>query len=588
LAEIKNPNQQGSGGQDSRTILAFSAIFLLMFLGLQYFKQKKGAEPPPPQQQVQQQSATTPVTPPSDAVAPASGTSVANVKAESESETIVENELYRIRFSNRGAQVTSWVLKKYTDETGKPLDLVNQNAAPKFGYPLSLYTYDHALTKKLSDALYEASATGSLAVPGKLSFTYAEGGLNVTKTFSFDSSYVINADIAVTNNGAPVNAMLSWPSGLGDQESLQSYNANSQFDTSLNGKSDYEGAKKVIGGATLAGNYDYAGVSDLYFAAIFLPNPPDRASIVTLHNMMNVPRSGKDKNVTDAASVLGVAVGDSSGHTSLRLFAGPKVISVLTAIRASTADGSQTGPNLEPIINFGWLKIIAKPFFLALRWIHQNIVHNWGWAILVLTFFINLAMLPTRVQMMHSALKMQRIQPEMDAIKNRYKNFKMNDPRKQDMNKEIFDLQKREGVNMFGGCLPMLVQMPLLFGFYKMLSNVIELRHANWLWLHDLAAPDPLHLLPAFFILTMFLVQFLTPSPGVDPAQQKMMAFTMPVFMGFVTWNLASGLALYWSFGNVISIIQQTIMNKTKMGREMREIAARRNAKRLGKAPARK
>jgi YidC/Oxa1 family membrane protein insertase len=587
LAEIKNPNQQGSGGQDSRTILAFSAIFLLMFLGLQYFKQKKGPEPPPPQQQQVQQQSATPVALPPAAVAPANGTSTASVKADSESETIVENELYRIQFSNRGAQVTSWILKKYTDEAGKPLDLVNHNAAAKFGYPLSLHTYDQGLTKKLSEALYEPSVTGSLAVPGKLSFTYAEGGLDVTKTFSFDSSYVIGADIAVTNSGAPVVATLAWPSGLGDQETLQSYNTNSQFDTSLNGKPDYEGVKKVIGGATLTGNYEYAGVSDLYFAAIFLPDAPDRANVVTLHNMLNVPRA-KDKNVTDAASVLGVAVGDSSGRTRLRLFAGPKVISVLASVRATAADGSQTGPSLEPIINFGWLKIIAKPFFLALRWIHQNIVHNWGWAILVLTFFINLAMLPTRVQMMHSALKMQRIQPEMDAIKNRYKNYKMNDPRKQDMNKEIFDLQKREGVNMFGGCLPMLVQMPLLFGFYKMLSNVIELRHANWLWLHDLAAPDPLHLLPAFFIVTMFLVQFLTPSPGVDPAQQKMMAFTMPVFMGFVTWNLASGLALYWSFGNIISIIQQTIMNKTKMGREMKEIAARRNAKRLGKSTARK
>jgi YidC/Oxa1 family membrane protein insertase len=586
LAEIKNPNQQGSGGQDSRTILAFSAIFLLMFLGLQYFKQKKGPEPPPPQQQVQQQS-STPVAPPPAAILPSGGTSAASVKAENESETIVENELYRIQFSNRGAQVTSWILKKYTDEAGKPLDLVNHTAAPKFGYPLSLHTYDQGLTKKLSEALYEPSTTGSLAVPGKLSFTYAEGGLNVTKTFSFDTSYVVSADIAVANSGVPVNAMLAWPSGLGDQETLQSYNTNAQFDTSLNGKSDYEGVKKVIGGATLTGNYEYAGVSDLYFAAIFLPDAPDRANVVTLHNMMNVPRP-KDKNVTDVASVLGLAVGDSSGHTRLRLFAGPKVISVLASVRATAADGSQTGPSLEPIINFGWLKIIAKPFFLALRWIYQNIVHNWGWAILVLTFFINLAMLPTRVQMMHSALKMQRIQPEMDSIKNRYKNYKMNDPRKQDMNKEIFDLQKREGVNMFGGCLPMLVQMPLLFGFYKMLSNVIELRHAHWLWLHDLAAPDPLHLLPAFFIVTMFLVQFLTPSPGVDPAQQKMMAFTMPVFMGFVTWNLASGLALYWSFGNIISIIQQTVMNKTKMGREMKEIAARRTAKRLGKATARK
>ena len=446
------------------------------------------------------------------------------------------------------------------------------------------------LTKQLSEALYEPSATGDLTTPNKLSFNYVEGGLSVTKTFSFDSSYVVTADIVVTNNGTPVNAMLAWPSGLGDQETLQSYNTNSQFDTSLAGKADYESPKKVVGGATLAGDYDYAGISDLYFAAIFLPDVPARANIVSLHNNIRIPRNRKtpDPAVTDQASILGAAVGDSSGHTRLRLFAGPKVISVLASVRATSPDGNFTGPSLEPIINFGWLKIIAKPFFLALRWIYQHIVSNWGWAILVLTLFINLAMLPTRVQMMKSALKMQRIQPEMDSIKNRYKNYKMNDPRKQEMNKEIFDLQKREGVNMFGGCLPMLVQMPLLFGFYKMLSNVIELRHANWLWLHDLAAPDPLHILPVFFIVSMFLVQFLTPSPGVDPAQQKMMAFTMPVFFGFMTWNLASGLALYWSFGNIINVIQQYVMNKTSMGKEMREIAARRNAKRALKGTVRR
>src|SRR5664279_487956 len=561
-----------------------------MFLGLQYFKQKNAPAPPTQQQQA--------VTPSSIAAPPLAGATTAvnsgqgaiSVKAHAESETVVENELYRIRFSNRGGQVTSWILKKYTDERGKPLDLVNHEAAPQHGYPLSLRTYDAGLTRQLAEALYEPSATGDLATPNKLSFTYAEGGLSVTKTFTFDSSYVVAADILVTNNGTPVNAMLAWPSGLGDQETLQSYNTNSQFDTSLAGKADYESPKKVIGGATLTGDYDYAGISDLYFAAIFLPNVPAQTNIVSLHNNIRIPRNRKtpDPAVTDQASVLGAALGDSSGHTRLRLFAGPKVISVLASVRAASPDGQFTGPSLEPIINFGWLKIIAKPFFLALRWIYQHIVSNWGWAILVLTLFINLAMLPTRVQMMKSALKMQRIQPEMDSIKNRYKNYKMNDPRKQEMNKEIFDLQKREGVNMFGGCLPMLVQMPLLFGFYKMLSNVIELRHANWLWLHDLAAPDPLHLLPAFFIITMFLVQFLTPSPGVDPAQQKMMAFTMPVFFGFMTWNLASGLALYWSFGNIINVIQQYVMNRTSMGKEMREIAARRNAKRVLKGAARR
>ena len=163
-----------------------------------------------------------------------------------------------------------------------------------------------------------------------------------------------------------------------------------------------------------------------------------------------------------------------------------------------TGDGQwrATGPNLEPVVNFGYMGIIAKPLFLALRWVHEHIVSNWGWAILVLTLVINLAMLPTRIQMMKSALKMQRIQPEMNAIKEKFKKYKATDPRRAEMNKEMFDLQKREGVNMFGGCLPMLVQWPLLFAFYRMLLNTIELRQAPWMWLHNLAAPDPLHILP--------------------------------------------------------------------------------------------
>jgi YidC/Oxa1 family membrane protein insertase len=119
-----------------------------------------------------------------------------------------------------------------------------------------------------------------------------------------------------------------------------------------------------------------------------------------------------------------------------------------------------------------------------------------------------------------------------------------------------------------------------------MLLHTIELRQAPWLWIHNLAAPDPLHILPVFFIVTMFLVQYLTPSPGMDPAQQKMMAFTMPVFFGFMTWNLSSGLALYWAFGNVINVIQQAVMNRTGIGKQMREIAAKRAAKRSGGRPA--
>jgi len=581
LAEIRNPNQPGGGGQDSRTLLIISVVFVLIFLGLQYFSPKKKTQPETPAEVASTSAPKAPAAPASAMTAgPASSKAATDaVVAAAETTTVIENELYRITFSNRGAQAISWILKKYKDDSGKPLDLVNAKAAAKLGYPLSLWTYDAGMRNQLVQALYVPSASGTLNAPATLTFTYSNNGLEVKKVFTFDSTYVVHVDVTATDHGSPVTALVSWPSGFGDQETQPDW-AASQFDTMQGGKDDRQAAKKISGGATLPGPFDWAGVSDLYFAAIFLPDNPSQTLLVGLHDSIDVPRHGKTDQ-TDSASVLGAAMGSNSGHMSLRLFAGPKVLDVLASVRA-TANGGQTGPNLEPVVNFGYMGIIAKPLFLALRWVHEHIVSNWGWAILVLTLVINLAMLPTRIQMMKSALKMQRIQPEMNAIKEKFKKYKATDPRRAEMNKEMFDLQKREGVNMFGGCLPMLVQWPLLFAFYRMLLNTIELRQAPWMWLHNLAAPDPLHILPVFFIVTMFLVQYLTPSPGMDPAQQKMMAFTMPVFFGFMTWNLSSGLALYWAFGNVINVIQQAVMNRTGIGKQMREIAAKRAAKRSG------
>jgi YidC/Oxa1 family membrane protein insertase len=590
LPEIKNPNQQG-GGQDSKTMLAFTAIFILMFFGLQYFKPKTTPEARP---QPQQQSVTPPAqTATQNAAVPAPAApaiSANTVQAEAETPTIVENELYRIQFSNRGAQVASWILKKYKDADGRPLDLVNKQTASQFGYPLSLFTYDAGLRDKLSRALFVPSATGDLNAPATLSFTWSDGGIRAHKTFTFDTSYVIHAETSVEQNGAPVTALPAWPSGFGDQDTLPQY-AKGTFNAMQSGKATSDAYKKVAGGATLNGPFDWAGVSDLYFAAIFLPDAPQPASVVQMHHEVTIPRNLKkpDPNSTDRAPVLGAAVGILGDTTSVRLYAGPKLIDVLKSVKATGPDGKPDGPDIEPIVSFGWMKFISEPLFLVLRWMHEHIVPNWGWSILLLTLVINLAMLPTRITMMKSALKMQRIQPQMEAIKERYKKYKMNDPRRQDMNQEIFALQKKEGANMFGGCLPMLIQWPLLYGFYNMLSNVFELRQAHWLWLPDLASPDPLHILPIFFIVSMFLVQYLTPSPGVDPAQQRMMAFTMPAVFGFMTWSVASGLALYWACGNIVNIVQQTIMNRTRLGREMHEIAAKRAAKRLGKpAPARR
>ncbi|MFT4114383.1 membrane protein insertase YidC [Silvibacterium sp.] len=582
MPEIQNPNQQGPGGggsgMDMRTTLAFFGLFLLVFFGLQYYRSKKAPEPTPAQQsQSAQQQQSAPAASPVAATTDSSA-AAASVAASGESTTTVENELYKITFTNRGAQVKSWILKKYTDDSGKPLDLVNQPAAAKFGYPLSLFAYDGGVRSRLNNGLYVASATGTLSAPNTLSFDYSAGGLTVHKSFSFDSSYVIHASVKVTDNGAPVTAMLAWPAGFGDQTTLPQY-AGGMLDTSQGGKDDQVAFKKVVGGDTLRGPFDWAGVSDLYFSAIFLPDSPPDATVVSLSNTLQIPKNAKkpDPNQTEGASVLGAAIGSGAGTIDTRLFVGPKSLDVLGSVHAVS------GPNLEKVVSFGWWGIISKPLFYLLRFFHDHVVSNWGWAILLLTVLLNIAMLPTRIKMMQSSLKMQRIQPEMDAIKAKYAKFKATDPRKQDMQQEIFALQKREGVNMFGGCVPMLIQWPLLFGFYRMLSNVIELRHAHWLWLPDLASPDPWHILPVFVIVSMFLTQYFTPSPGVDPAQQKMMAFTMPAVFGFMMWNFGSGLSLYWACSNFIGVAQQMIMNRTGMGREIREIAQKRAQKQRGK-----
>jgi YidC/Oxa1 family membrane protein insertase len=448
----------------------------------------------------------------------------------------------------------------------------------------SAIRYDPSLTSVLSQALFVPSASGQIAAPATVSFKFSNGDIQATKTFSFDETYLLHADVAITRAGAPVRALLSWPGGFGDQDNQNAYLA-AQVDTSSGGKEDHEAAKKVSGGNTLNGPFDWAGVSDLYFAAIFLPDNSSNATVATLHNELDVQKTIKRTGLGSSKGpfmvpILGAALGDLAGHTATRVYVGPKSVDVLKEIHASNPSVT-----LQPLLDFGFFGPVGKYLFLALRFIHEHIVANWpgswGWSIVLLTVLVNLVILPFRVKTMQSALKMQRIQPQMDAIKERYKKYKVTDPKRNEMNAEVMQLQKDNGVNMFGGCIPTLITLPLLFAFFGMLPKVVELRQAHWYWLPDLTAADPYHILPILMVVSQFLVQFYTPSPGVDPQQQKMMAFMMPAFSGYMTWNYASGLALYWSVGNLIGIAQQAIMNRTSLGREMREIAAKR-ARRKG------
>jgi len=626
LAEFNNPNlpaQGGSGGSggDMRGLMSMTLLALVVLLAFQFLTKPKQTTPAPATQSpAQTQNQPQPAQPAASPAQPSQPQPAAKqtltppvatpvIAASAVEKTTVENENLKIIFTNQGARVEHWILKgkQYKDHPGaggQQLDLVNPRTAA-FGLPLSLYTYEPELTKQLNEAaLYQVTtsgtvgADGALQAPASITFHYATNGLDVVKTFRFDASYVVTAEIEVHRDGVPVRALLAWPGGLGDQTEAMHFSYG-KFAWSLDGRDDslspnpsgflfwsYPG---VSGGATLTLPYDYAAVMDLYFAAVFLPDAPERFTVVTLHNAIDLPTDPSDPNSQKKpADVLGLAVGDTSGSTRVRLFAGPKETDVLKAIRATGPDGKPTGPTLEPLIQFGWLTIIAKPLYLALRYLRVWMgpgAYNWGWAIIIVTVIFNLLMLPTRFMMMKSSLKMMRIQPKVEAIKQRYKHLKPTDPRRAEMNQEMAALFKAEGVSMYGSCLPVLVQMPLFIAYYRVLQNTVELRHAQWFWLPDLSAPDPMYILPILIIVTMFLTQYITPSPGMDPAQRRMMAIMMPVIFGFMMWHFASGLALYWGTSYVINLVIQMGINQSRIGKEMHEIAARRAAKKSGINP---
>jgi YidC/Oxa1 family membrane protein insertase len=594
LADFQNPQQEP--GAEKRLLL----VFLLTFIALLVFQpllKKYGPQAPaaPPQKQSapQQPTANPAVAAPLVPSVPSasSSTVAANKQASAEAETVIENNLYKITFSNRGAQVKSWILKKFdNDAQNGPLDLVNGAAAEKYGYPLSLWSFDEGLRNKLNSVLYVASNGGQLSAPAAITFEYADQDVAVRKTFRFDHTYVLDVETSVVYKGAEIFAAPAWPSGFGDQAAPASYTA-ARIDYHNDASTERTGyvffpnyvsrlaGKSISGGNTIRGPFEWAGPGDQYFTAIFIPADPSTAAMITLRNSIQVPRDPQKPDPKETANVdaVGAAVGDLRGQTSERLYVGPKELSSLEAVTVPTIKNGD--PDLRGTVDFGWWGLISRPLFLWLKWTYKHVYPNWGWAIVIQTLIITIALLPLRITQMKSMLKMQRIAPQIKSIQEKYKKYSLRDPRKAAMNEEISALYKKEGVNPAGGCLPLLIQFPFLIAYYRMLGVALDLRHAHWLWISDLSARDPYFILPIIMVVSMFAMQRMTPQTGMDPAQQRMMTVMMPVMMGFIFFNLAAGLNLYYTESNLISIAQQAIMNRTKLGREMREMMEKRARK---------
>ncbi|HEY6291182.1 MAG TPA: membrane protein insertase YidC [Terriglobia bacterium] len=479
-------------------------------------------------------------------------------------DVVVENNLYRITFSTQGAVIKSWVLKKYVDADEKPLDVVNQAAAPQLGFPLALTLPDSALADKLNSALYAVEPSGSavsatggaIRTPAKLRFAYSDGQTVVRKEFSFGDSYQVDAQVSAFDAHSYMPVGVLWPGGFGDYSlGPATVSSHSQAVYEVNGDLTKVKESKLKASETVSGPLTFAGLEDLYFVDIFLPRSP--ADVFRISRRSWAPPNWTEKQSpapfqAELATVAGQPL-------DFGLFVAPKDLDTLKAMN----------PPLDNLVEFGVFGVLAKPLFLGMRYIYDHWVHNYGWAIIILTIVINFALFPLKLKSIHSAQRMQKVAPVIKRIQDQYKQYKINDPRKQKMNQEIMKVYQENGINPLGGCLPMVLQLPFLYAIYEVLGTVIEMRHAPWIGcVRDLSVPDACHpfglpfaLLPTLLIISMFAMQKMTPMATTDPNQQRMM-YIMPLMFGVIFYRLASGLVLYYMAANLVGIAQQLIINR--------------------------
>jgi YidC/Oxa1 family membrane protein insertase len=505
---------------------------------------------------------TPPVAAAKTTIAAAAPSTVTPRSDSQERTVVIENDLYRVEISNRGAVVKSWQLKHYQDDAKPPrvLDVVHPEAAQQTGgWPFAVVLDDEQLGKAANDGLYKIASDGiELRAPADADFTWSDGHLEITKHFKFDHTYVVRVETSAKLDGRPITAGVGWLGGFGDWtvtnpapvETENVFYSEGGKITSLAHKK-LEGIEKWPP-SLWQGGKDFAGIEDRYFTAAFLPAGGGASSPLQTR-YWKAWRTAKVNGQDAAEPVPQVAAASAAQPLALRVYVGPK----------DYDDLKRMNPPLHGLINFGWLEFIAEPLFHGLKWLHKYIA-NWGWAIVALTLVINMLLFPLRISSYKTTLKMQRVGPEIKAIQEKYKKYTMRDPRKAEMNKEVMAIYQREGINPVGGCFQMFLQMPVWFGLNTALRFAIEMRHAPWLWVTDLSAKDPYYILPVLMGASMYIVSKMTPMTATDPQQQMMMKI-MPVSMAaiFMISPISSGLAVYILTSSVVGIVQQWYLNRT-------------------------
>jgi YidC/Oxa1 family membrane protein insertase len=546
-----------------KRVIIFLVLSLAIILSYDYLLKEFGLAPKPsPQTKPASQAAPPPAAsqsrtgspessgepvqspPPAGRQAAANGAPA--VPATGEQTVEVVTPLYRAQFTNRGAEIKGWELARYRTadrEQPKPVQLLTQHD-PATG-PLAIHTVDPKITKRLREGLYGAerdfSTLDAEHPTGHVMFTYREpeSGARVTKRLTFHhDSYLVDISVQAEGLAGPLDV------GLGANFGIVEWG---------------EGFIGLIGPASLVddqvekslpeaelerkGAVRWVALQDKYFLSVLIPTGASAVVVRKEGDKLATARV-RFSPATDAAA--------GTANLSLKLYAGPKEYDGLRALNVG----------LEETIDFGWfiygswdiVRAVAKPLFYVLRFLY-DFTHNYGVSIVLLTVGIKLLFVPLQYKSYKSMKEMQFIQPKVVALQSKYK-----DDRER-LNRELIKLYRDHKVNPVGGCLPMLLQMPVFVALFNILYMTIDLRQAPFLlWITDLSVQDPYYVLPILMGVSMVVQQKIMPST-MDPAQAKIMLL-LPVFMTFLFLTFPAGLVLYWLTNNVLTITQQFVTDR--------------------------
>ena len=529
---------------EKRTIIAIGLTIVLLFFFQMYMgpkePQKQPAQPAAKTEQAPQKGeaakATTPSAPGGVAQPSASAAQKAEQKA---TKTITaETDLLKVTFTDLGGGISSVKLRKYKQTVKGPNDKeMIEDVKPYIYLPKTFSAVtsgtatDGTLFRADRDGIQVKDKPETIVFSGTLT-----DGRTVRKIYTFSpGTYTIDMKVEVAG-GSAVKADMDFAVITAKHDS--SYTFKGPFYLAGN---KFEQVEKLDKAVNLDKTYKYAGLDDGFFAFIWIPSTDA------------IP-AGTIMNGDNSIPIIRLAL--ANGTASGKMYFGPKKTDVLKSLNVGA----------EKIVDFGWFDIIAKPMIIGMNYCNK-VTHNYGIDIILLTILIKIVFYPLSVKSYKSMKKMQTMQPVIAKLKEKYKDDKAK------LNQEMMEIYKNKGINPMGGCLPMIIQIPVFFALYKALSAAIELRHAPFmLWINDLSSPEdlytfniagydlPIRILPLVMGITQVIQQKMTPS-SVDPMQEKIM-LAMPIVFTFIFWGFPSGLVLYWLVNNVISIAQQYYINK--------------------------